>query len=111
MRDLMRRFSSWTGWAGFVLALAVAAFLYPRPGVSSGRDGGQREEITLWTPLSASDGLKAATTEFERENPQYRVVLGAATVRDSVSDPTRFLLSVAGGSPPDVMIFDRYAVV
>jgi len=107
MRDLIRLLSPWTGWVGFFFALALAVVLYPRPGNSSG----SREEITLWTPLGASDSLRAAATEFERENPRYRVVLGAATVRDTVSDPTRFLLSVAGKAPPDVIVFDRYAVV
>jgi ABC-type sugar transport system permease subunit/ABC-type glycerol-3-phosphate transport system substrate-binding protein len=42
--------------------------------------------------------------------PVYRVVSGQNAARNQVADPTRFLVSVAGGSPPDVIEFDRYAV-
>lgn len=42
--------------------------------------------------------------------PAYRVVSGQSGARDQVADPTRFLISVAGGSPPDVIYFDRFAV-
>lgn len=57
---------------------------------------------------------------FERESleahrrdpskPIYRVVSGQSGARDQVADPTRFLISVAGGMPPDVIFFDRFAV-
>ena len=47
---------------------------------------------------------------FESQNPQYNVQIGTASVRDMTADPSRFLLSVAGGDPPDVILFDRYAV-
>lgn len=94
-----------------LLALLTAAVLYPRQRGTWSKPQDQRQEITLWMPLSASESLQTAVEAFERENPHYKVVLGAATVRDAVSDPTRFLLGVAGGSPPDVMYFDRYAVV
>lgn len=42
--------------------------------------------------------------------PIYRVISGQNAARNQVSDPTRFLVSVAGNSPPDVIEFDRYAV-
>ena len=43
-------------------------------------------------------------------HPIYRVVTGQNASRDQTSDPTRFLVSVAGGRPPDLIRFDRYAV-
>ena len=55
--------------------------------------------------------MKPVLEEFERHNPQYRVRLGTATVRQDIGDPTRFLLGVAGGMPPDLIFFDRFAIV
>ena len=51
-----------------------------------------------------------AIREFEKLHPQYRVVSGQNASRNQTEDPTRFLVSVAGGMPPDVIYFDRYAV-
>ena len=92
-----------------VVALVAAWLLYPsaepdvdRPGVV---------ELHYWLPTHALDSMRAALDEFERRNPQYRVIVGSATVRDATGDPTRFLLGVAGGVPPDLIYFDRFAVV
>ncbi|MCG3148471.1 MAG: hypothetical protein PCFJNLEI_01915 [Verrucomicrobiae bacterium] len=57
-----------------------------------------------------SGALDDAVREFESANPQYRVVSGQSASRGQTEDPTRFLVSVAGGMPPDVILFDRYAV-
>lgn len=48
--------------------------------------------------------------EKDPSKPIYRVVSGQSGARDQVGDPTRFLISVAGGMPPDVIYFDRFAV-
>ena len=87
----------------------------PEPGVTEisfvGRGGG---------PIA--DALDDAIRVFEKESdlahakdpsqPRYRLVSGqsASSARTQVEDPTRFLVSVAGGMPPDVIVFDRYAV-
>jgi len=42
--------------------------------------------------------------------PIYKVVSGQNASRNQTEDPTRFLVSVAGGTPPDVIRFDRFAV-
>lgn len=64
--------------------------------------------------------LEDTIREFERLSrernaidpsyPVYRVVSGQHASRDQVADPTRFLISVAGGMPPDVIFFDRFAI-
>jgi multiple sugar transport system permease protein len=92
-----------------VSALIVAALLYPR--VELVKRGEDVTEILLWTPVEASDAVRVAIEEFERRHPEYDVVLGTSSVRDATADPTRFLLGVAGGSPPDLIHFDRFAVV
>ena len=95
-------------------ALGLAALLYPHPHGAERRAG--VSEVTYWIPSdlaesAISDAIKASLAEFERRNPQVRVVLGSATTRNEVGDPTRFLLGVAGGVPPDLIYFDRFAVV
>ena len=42
--------------------------------------------------------------------PIYRVISGQSASRDPSEDPTRFLVSLAGGMPPDIIAFDRFAV-
>ena len=85
----------------------------PEPGVVeisfSARGGGP-----------VADALDDAIRVFEEESdqahakdpskPRYRLVSGQGASRPQTEDPTRFLVSVAGGMPPDVIVFDRYAV-
>ncbi len=90
-----------------VLALIAAFLLYPR---SSESEKGKKT-IVIWVPRSKTDSIKKSVEEFERRNPEYQVQVGSATVRDAVGDPTRFLLGVAGNVPPDLIYFDRFAIV
>jgi hypothetical protein len=48
--------------------------------------------------------------EDDPRHPIYRVINAQSASRDQTADPTRFLVSVAGGQPPDLILFDRYAV-
>ena len=69
-------------------------------------------------PLAGS--LDDAVHIFESESrerhardpsqPVYRVISGQNASRSPRDDPTRFLLGVAGGMPPDVLNTDRVAV-
>src|SRR5262249_25744441 len=45
----------------------------------------------------------------EEQNPQYKVVISASAERDSTSDSQRLLCAIAGGVPPDVVFFSRFA--
>ncbi|MBW8781672.1 MAG: extracellular solute-binding protein [Verrucomicrobia bacterium] len=78
-------------------------------------------EITYMGPGGPISGaLDDAVRAFEEESrhahasdpsrPIYRVISGQNASRGMTGDPTRFLLSVAGGMPPDVIYFDRFAV-
>lgn len=84
----------------------------PEPGVV---------EITYMAPGGPlSSPMEDAVREFEEESrrlhakdpskPIYRVVSGQNASRNQTEDPTRFLVGLAGGMPPDVIYFDRYAV-
>ncbi len=78
-------------------------------------------EITYMGPggtiaNATDDALRAFEQESREEHakdpakPVYRVVNGQSASRNQTEDPTRFLVSVAGGMPPDVIRFDRFAV-
>ncbi len=83
----------------------------PEPGVV---------EITYLGGGPISGELGDAIRAFEEESrqahakdpskPIYRVVSGQSASRGQTEDPTRFLVGLAGGMPPDVIRFDRYAV-
>jgi multiple sugar transport system substrate-binding protein len=92
-----------------IAALLVAYFLYPHPRHVSKESG--KTEIVFWAHGSYLDLYRVAIEEFERLHPEYEVIMGTSAVRDVTGDPTRFLLGVAGGLPPDVIVFDRFAVV
>lgn len=78
-------------------------------------------EIFFMGPLGPiADGMAEAVAVFEQRSleahrkdaskPIYRVISGQTAAKDQVADPTRFLISVAGGMPPDVIYFDRFAI-
>ncbi|CAN5439451.1 hypothetical protein BH09SUM1_BH09SUM1_33330 [soil metagenome] len=93
-----------------VAAIALAWILYPKPTRQS--HGAGVTEITYWTrPGTYSDLVRPAIEEFERQHPEYHVILGTSTSRNATGDPTRFLLGVAGDAPPDLILFDRFAIV
>ncbi|MAE63406.1 MAG: hypothetical protein CMJ18_03970 [Phycisphaeraceae bacterium] len=91
-------------------ALLIAWWLYPRPDHESAE--GPVDEIVLWMPVgAATDVVRVGVEAYVRRHPGVRVRMGAANVRNATADPTRFLLGVAGDEPPDLIYFDRFAVV
>ena len=105
--------TSWRTMTLLVMALLLAWWLYPharRPMPAPGAT--PPIELTLWVPGSANDATRTACDWFERKTGgKYKVLIGNATVRDQTADATRFLLGVAGGAPPDLIYYDRFAVV
>lgn len=68
-------------------------------------------EIEFWWPGAlGNETLRAALDAFERRHPEYRVVSSSEIAREAGTDPTRFLLSVAGDVPPDLILFADFAV-
>ncbi|MCL5271267.1 MAG: extracellular solute-binding protein [bacterium] len=101
----------------WLLAPPRSGGLRPPPGVRAG----DVVEITYMGPTGPlQPALSDAALEFERlsveahrknpAHPVYRIVAGQTGVKDMTGDPTRFMLSIAGGMPPDVINFDRFAI-
>jgi ABC-type sugar transport system permease subunit/ABC-type glycerol-3-phosphate transport system substrate-binding protein len=103
------------------LLLIVAAWLlYPPRQLEAPKESNIVEIVYMGPGGPLAGALADVIREFELQSerahaedpskPIYRVISGQNAARDQVADPTRFLVSVAGGSPPDVIQFDRYAV-
>jgi multiple sugar transport system permease protein len=100
---------------------AALYLLYPSRRLDSKVPSKDVVEIAYMGPGGPLAGSYAdVVREFERKSeidhakdpskPIYRVISGQDAQRDQTADPTRFLISVAGGMPPDVITFDRYAI-
>lgn len=69
-----------------------------------------RETIVLWAGWMLGDDIYAAIDRFEHLYPRYRVLATTGTAQDATGDAQRLLSAVAGGVPPDVVFFDRFAI-
>lgn len=79
-------------------------------GLVCSASGGQQTKLEVFGPGVLTQQLAYLLERFEEDHPGVEVVVSQNASRDQTSDPTRFLVSVAGGQPPDMIIFDRYAV-
>ena len=113
--------SRWRAIAGLAAVAAVLWWLYPSRRLDDARQTEGVVEIVFMGPGGPIQGaMEDVLREFERSSenahardprqPVCRVISGQSAARNQVEDPTRFLVSVAGGTPPDVIFFDRYAV-
>ena len=73
-----------------------------------GRPG--REKIVVWSGADLGDDVYTLVHQFELDHPEYEVEIGNAVARDLASDAQRLLSAVAGGVPPDLVWFDRFAI-
>jgi multiple sugar transport system permease protein len=68
-----------------------------------------RQVIVAWGITFFGEDIHAVVHQFEKENPQYRVIISSGAERDRDSDAQRLLSAIAGGVPPDVVFFSRFA--
>ena len=110
-------------WKVILAAAVIGAllwFLYPSRQLTGPRPEGVVEIFFMGPGGPIGGAMADAVRQFEKESgeahardpskPIYRVISGQDAARDQTADPTRFLISVAGGEPPDVIYFDRFAV-
>ncbi len=96
--------------AGLVAAAAVLWWLHPASDPSAG-DG--RIEITVWFNGVVEGRHMAAVDAFQKAFPAYRVILGSSAARTGLEgegNPQRLMCGIAGGVPPEVVEYDRFAV-
>jgi multiple sugar transport system permease protein len=67
-------------------------------------------EIQYWTHPSVMRSMAEIFESYQRDNPGVKVVIGQSAARNLVDDPQRVLCAIVGGDPPDIIVFDRYAV-
>src|SRR5258708_29160387 len=84
----------------------------PEPGVVAIAYLGQggADAAAMNDALRIFEAESGAAHARDPSHPIYRIVTGQNASRDQTADPTRFLVSVAGGMPPDLIRFDRYAI-
>jgi ABC-type sugar transport system permease subunit/ABC-type glycerol-3-phosphate transport system substrate-binding protein len=98
----------------FVLMIIVLGW-WTWCNVSAERTDG-REVIVFWGSRALGDDVYTAMHQFEQRftdaqgQPKYKVVMGTAVAKNLTGDAQRLLCAVAGGVPPDVVWFDRFAV-
>jgi multiple sugar transport system permease protein len=91
----------------FIVFCLVAWWSYHSRSRDVADDG--RKVIVFWGNSSLGEDIYTALHNFEKKNPEYKVIWGPAVARDLTGDAQRLLSSVAGGVPPDVVWFDRFA--
>lgn len=120
------RLLSKSGWIrtafGLLIICGCVASAISGSGPAAASNGAAKPvEITFSGPggpaAGPTDDVVRAFERWSRERnakdptkPVYSVISGQTAAYDQTADPTRFLISVAGGEPPDVIIFDRYAI-
>lgn len=85
---------AWVGLAWFVPAAALSAPV----------------EVTFWPVVESDFYLHDLIQEFERRNPDVRIIRSQSASLDKGGDNQRLLCGIAGGSPPDVVEFARFAI-
>lgn len=80
---------------------------FPEPAPSSGKE----ITLSLWgVPEAQSfEGVRAAVAEFERRHPHIRVKIGSPGGTADI-DPQKLLTAVAAGTPPDLILQDRFTI-
>jgi multiple sugar transport system permease protein len=96
--------------AGLALALALAggALYFGLRADRPSSDG--REPLVFYAGWMAGDDIYGAAHRFEQLHPEYKVTVTTSAAQDETGDAQRLLLGIAGGVPPDVVFFDRFAV-
>src|SRR5580704_18567161 len=104
----MKRLSLSAAVVIFVAFVCAASWWTYRASRHESADG--REDVVLWAGWMLGDDVYAAIDRFEKLHPQYRVKATTGTAQDATGDSQRLLSAIAGGVPPDVVFFDRFAV-
>lgn len=93
-----------------VAVTALMWWLYPKPPRS---EHGDVTEVTIWFNGVVEGRHIDVVDAFERRFPEYRGVLGSSAARTGLEgegNPQRLMCGIAGGVPPEVVEYDRFAI-
>lgn len=94
----------------FVVIAVLLYALYPKtPRTLTG----DATEVTVWFNGPLEGRFLDVTDAFERRFPTYRAIMGSSAVRtglDGEGNPQRLMCGIAGGVPPEVVEYDRFAI-
>jgi multiple sugar transport system permease protein len=106
----MSRFSL-QKWAALLVSCALLLGWWALRSPSDPRRDA-REEVVFFAGwmVNQGDDIYGAVDGFEKLHPEYRVTVTTSSAQDETGDAQRLLLAIAGGVPPDVVFFDRFAI-
>ncbi len=100
-------------WRFILGSIGVGLLLYwLYPSATTSRDD-DRTEVTVWFSGVTFGRHRDVIDAFERRFPKYRAVLGSSAVRTGLEgegNPQRLMCGIAGGVPPEVVEYDRFAI-
>ncbi|MFQ5490190.1 MAG: ABC transporter permease subunit [Phycisphaerae bacterium] len=102
-----------TGWRLWLSVIAVTALLWWLYPASRRQVSDDVTEVTIWFNGPTEGRQLDVVDAFERRFPQYRAILGSSAVRTGMEgegNPQRLMCGIAGGVPPDLVEYDRFAI-
>lgn len=93
--------------------VVIGAMLYALYPKSPRADGRNATEVTVWFNGPLEPRFNDVVDAFERRFPEYRAILGSSAVRTGLEgegNPQRLMCGIAGGVPPEVVEYDRFAI-
>jgi len=112
--------ANWRLWISAAALVGLLWWTYPNPGATHDADA---TEVTVWfndliegRHLDVVDAFErefSAEREFQEYAGTYRTLLGSSAVRGGVEaegNPQRLMCGIAGGVPPEVVEYDRFAI-
>ncbi|MBM7568216.1 ABC transporter substrate-binding protein [Paenibacillus sacheonensis] len=104
--------------AGLAAVLLISGCDSARPkaanaGINSGSSADEQVTIDFWYPWGdayPSEFKKNVIDVFEREHPNIKVKMTYVENTGSTQASDKLLTAIAGGTPPDVALFDRFLV-
>ncbi|HEV2293200.1 MAG TPA: extracellular solute-binding protein [Tepidisphaeraceae bacterium] len=98
-------------WVVVCLAVGlVAVIAWWTLGSTSNESADGRETIVFWGHADLGEDVEILLHRFQQRHPNYGVVMSKAAARDLTGDAQRLMSAIAGGVPPDVVFFDRFAI-
>jgi multiple sugar transport system permease protein len=93
-----------------IAVTALAWWLYPWRNDASSANV---TEVTIWFNGPLEGRHNDVVDAFERVFPEYRGILGSSAARTGLEgegNPQRLMCGIAGGVPPEVVEYDRFAI-